>query len=558
MLERALPALDGSGLFEADEPATLGHLQPGFGLALSYRRDVQSLADGEVDTVIAGHVRLGFGLLDRVQLSAGFPLLLARDGATAVSSEGLGDGFLAIKTRLFGPARGDGVSVGALLSANLPFGTTGKYLRDVRGSVNGALLLALRQGRFALLLDAGAGQGRDAAVRDARMADEATGVAALVFGLIPDTLFLGVEAAGHMPTTDDAADPWLEPRLGLKVVLGRESVLAVAIGRGVGGSFGSPRWSGLLVWSFRPDARDTDADGVYVPHDRCPDEAEDRDGFQDLDGCPDPDNDGDGVPDDDDACPELAEDRNEYEDEDGCPDAHDDADGDRVYDVMDQCLHEPEDHDGYRDFDGCPDPDNDGDGVADGADRCPQEREDPDGFQDGDGCPDPDNDQDGLLDLEDPCPNEAEDYNGLDDTDGCPEAVAQRRSRKAGAAPGGPLAVLEGDRIRILEPIHFKHDSANIESGSLRVIDAVFGVIGGDRRIIRVRVEGHTDGVGSRQHNLALSARWAQAVADYLVRAGVPKDALLPRGFGPDRPVASDMTPDGRAANRRVEFIVER
>jgi len=555
LLERGLPALDGNGLFEADHPATLDHLQPGFGFALAFRSNVESVADGKVESLFAGHVRLGIGLFDRLQLSAGFPLLLVRNEPTGLSSEGLGDGMFAMKARLAGPESGDGATLGAHVVASLPFGATGHYLRDVRGPIRGVLTLGLRQGRIGMLLNAGAGFGRDAAVRGARFADEATGIAALMVALVPNTLDLGIEATGHVPTGDDAAEPWLETRVGLKGVLGREAVLALAAGRGVGESFGVPGWNVLLVWAYQPLSRDPDADGVAVAQDRCPDEPEDRDGYEDLDGCPDPDNDRDGIPDEIDACPELAEDINEHQDEDGCPDAHDDADQDRVYDVMDRCLHAPEDRDGFRDFDGCPDDDDDDDGVPDRSDRCPREREDRDGFEDSDGCLDLDNDGDGVADLEDGCPNEAEDFNGLDDLDGCPDALPDH---PAEPTKGGPLAVLKGDRIRILEPIHFKHGSARIVTKSHRVLDAIVGVIHADPSIRRVRVEGHTDTVGSRKHNLRLSSQRALSVVNYLASSGVPRRMLAPKGFGPDDPVASNMTPDGRAANRRVEFIVER
>jgi hypothetical protein len=66
---------------------------------------------------------------------------------------------------------------------------------------------------------------------------------------------------------------------------------------------------------------DPDADGVVGAQDRCPNEPEDRDGFQDEDGCPDPDNDGDGISDVNDLCPVEAEDADGVQDEDGCPDA---------------------------------------------------------------------------------------------------------------------------------------------------------------------------------------------------------------------------------------------
>jgi outer membrane protein OmpA-like peptidoglycan-associated protein len=65
---------------------------------------------------------------------------------------------------------------------------------------------------------------------------------------------------------------------------------------------------------------DPDHDGIRGAADKCPNEPEDKDGFQDEDGCPDPDNDGDGVPDAQDKCPLEPETKNGYQDEDGCPD----------------------------------------------------------------------------------------------------------------------------------------------------------------------------------------------------------------------------------------------
>ncbi|HTR72990.1 MAG TPA: outer membrane beta-barrel protein, partial [Solirubrobacteraceae bacterium] len=65
---------------------------------------------------------------------------------------------------------------------------------------------------------------------------------------------------------------------------------------------------------------DRDHDGIPDAQDKCPDQPEDKDGFQDDDGCPDPDNDGDGIPDAVDKCPNEPETKNGYQDEDGCPD----------------------------------------------------------------------------------------------------------------------------------------------------------------------------------------------------------------------------------------------
>jgi len=98
---------------------------------------------------------------------------------------------------------------------------------------------------------------------------------------------------------------------------------------------------------------------------------------------PDPlaDRDGDGIPDVLDKCPDEPEDKDGFEDEDGCPDLDNDKDG--IPDAVDKCPNEPEDFDGFEDEDGCPDPDNDQDGVPDATDKCPNEP----GPASNDGCP---------------------------------------------------------------------------------------------------------------------------------------------------------------------------
>lgn len=108
-------------------------------------------------------------------------------------------------------------------------------------------------------------------------------------------------------------------------------------------------------YTWRPDTqpRDADGDGLAGGADGCPHAAEDVDGFEDEDGCPDFDNDGDGVLDRDDACPNEAEDADGFEDDDGCPEADNDADG--VFDDADECPDAQEVVNGVSDEDGCPD-----------------------------------------------------------------------------------------------------------------------------------------------------------------------------------------------------------
>jgi OOP family OmpA-OmpF porin len=136
-------------------------------------------------------------------------------------------------------------------------------------------------------------------------------------------------------------------------------------------SYGGPDFQGLLGLSFNlgeqraklfvadkvvytpPPTEDPDKDGIPTRADRCPDVAEDPDGFQDEDGCPEVDNDNDGIPDIDDKCPLKPEDKNGIDDEDGCPDKDDDEDG--IFGSKDKCPDQPETKNGYKDDDGCPD-----------------------------------------------------------------------------------------------------------------------------------------------------------------------------------------------------------
>ncbi|HMV67833.1 MAG TPA: OmpA family protein [Myxococcota bacterium] len=320
---------------------------------------------------------------------------------------------------------------------------------------------------------------------------------------------------------------------------------------------------------------DNDGDGVPDVSDGCPLDPEDLDGFEDADGCPEYENDGDGIPDDKDLCRDDPEDFDGFEDEDGCPDR--DNDHDRLADADDRCPNEPEDHDGFQDDDGCPDPDNDGDGfldpadhcvddpedfdgfadddgcpedegdadadgVLDSVDRCPDEPEDIDGFQDDDGCRDPDNDGDAIMDPEDLCPDEPEVYNGEKDEDGCPDET---------------LAVLTDTRIIILENVHFFFGEARIVPESYPVLDAVVGTLLANPQVTRVRVEGHTDYVGTEAFNLDLSERRADAIVAYLIEHGVAAGRLVAKGYGEIFPIAPNDTPEGRELNRRVEFMIE-
>ncbi len=250
------------------------------------------------------------------------------------------------------------------------------------------------------------------------------------------------------------------------------------------------------------------------------------------------DTDGDGIEDKLDKCPKAAEDFDHFQDEDGCPDL--DNDGDGIPDVKDKCPNKAEDLDGYQDKDGCPDLDNDGDGIPDVKDKCPNKAEDFDGYQDKDGCPDLDNDGDGIPDVKDKCPNKAETVNGYKDDDGCPDKK--------------PEVVLKKKAPIILEGVTFKTGSAELTENAKIILDKVYRTLR-DYPDIKIEVRGYTDNVGKRSYNLRLSKRRAESVKQYLVSRGIDPGRIRTVGYGPDHPIASNRTREGRAKNRRIEFV---
>ncbi len=265
--------------------------------------------------------------------------------------------------------------------------------------------------------------------------------------------------------------------------------------------------SGLIGLSYAfGGSFDSDKDGLYDDVDLCKDQKEDFDGFEDEDGCPDPDNDEDNVLDINDKCPNIAE-----------------------------------DIDGFEDTDGCPDPDNDGDGILDINDKCPNEAEDYDGFQDEDGCPDLDNDMDGVLDINDKCPDEKETKNNYLDDDGCPDTAPDEE-------------VIYQFNLRGEDT--FINNSSNLVEAAKLVLNEISFYI--QNQIgSKWRIEGHMDSQGSVYTIKKQSYDRAKTVFDYLVSQGVNANQLEVYGLGDSFPIGNNNTAEGRKSNRRIMIIRE-
>ena len=286
-----------------------------------------------------------------------------------------------------------------------------------------------------------------------------------------------------------------------------------------------------LSWNGQVAKGDLDKDGVANKSDKCPTEAEDKDGFEDTDGCPEADNDKDGIGDLSDKCPILAEDMDGFEDIDGCPEVDNDKDG--IPDVTDKCPLEPQGADGKQ---GCPNLDKDNDGIANATDKCPENAEDKDAFEDDDGCPEADNDKDGIADANDKCPTAAESVNGFQDEDGCPD-----------------VAIKKGEKL-VLKGVFFKTGSNELLPESFVTLDTLANQLISQPEV-KLEVQGHTDNKGVPSRNKKLSAARAQTVVDYLIAKGVGKERLRPFGYGSEKPMGDNKTEDGRAVNRRVELL---
>jgi outer membrane protein OmpA-like peptidoglycan-associated protein len=268
---------------------------------------------------------------------------------------------------------------------------------------------------------------------------------------------------------------------------------------------------------------DSDRDGVPDYLDRCPNTPA---GVQvDANGCP-VDSDGDGVPDYLDHCPNTP--KGAPVDAAGCPK---DSDGDGVPDYLDHCPNTPANARPV-DANGCP-VDSDHDGVPDYLDKCPNTS--PGTQVDANGCPvEKDSDGDGVVDSRDKCPNTP--HGVRVDADGCPYYELP-----------APNAVI------VLRNVTFRVNSAILLPAAKTELDKIAIAIKATGRA-RWEIAGYTSNTGSVVRNTRLSGQRADAVKGYLVSKGVDPQSLTAEGYGPQRPVASNRTPQGRTQNMRVEI----
>jgi OOP family OmpA-OmpF porin len=230
-----------------------------------------------------------------------------------------------------------------------------------------------------------------------------------------------------------------------------------------------------------------------------------------------------------------------------------DSDKDGIYDRADSCPNTPA---GVKvDQKGCM-YDIDRDGVADELDQCVNTPRDV--KVDATGC-ELDTDRDGVGNSKDQCPRTPMDAevgtNGCEldsDNDGVVNGLDRCQDSKAGAIVDNNGCEVISEEVKFDFEITFDTNS-NVVKDAFKARLNLFADLMKKHPELKVEVQGHTDSLGSRAYNQALSERRALAVKNYLVNQGVEGTRLTSKGYGPDQPIASNATKAGRHANRRVE-----
>lgn len=333
-------AQDGFAISTAEDQ---GHAKFGAQLYIDWAKNPRALpppAAAGVGSQLTGTLLLNAGLWDRLVLWAGLPVNFIMNGVG--DGFGLGDISVGARIRIYGEAddlfqlgvqgrvffpTAKAASAGQGLSGEQGVSGMPELMFQfnpgpVRIAVNAGALIRPNQGRPNDMLTLGAGVHIDAIEDTLQLLFEA--FSSTDFKAIFEKNFTDIELLGGLKYTHDSG---------------------VSLGAGAGpgfmNGFGSPDFRVLGMLAFteprekKPEGpKDQDGDLITDDLDKCPTEAEDIDGFEDTDGCPEADNDGDGVTDDKDKCPNEA---------------------------------------GPVENAGCPWPDQDGDGVPDRVDNCPKQ-----------------------------------------------------------------------------------------------------------------------------------------------------------------------------------------
>lgn len=538
-LNRFDPSERGSYWFSADSLDLRGQNRWALGVVADWAHEPLVLTDEEGNSVASViedqffvHAGLSVTLAERVRFGLNLPVLLYQEGSEVLGPTGtirpssdatIGELRLSADVRLFGELNDPAtLSLGA--RAYFPTGSRAAFTTDGVFSMLPQLQLAGRVSSFVYAARTGVRiRGREQNFGSEPIGSELVFGAALGVIALDDRLVVGPELWGSSVVSDGAEAFFGQSSTAFEGILGAhlDAVKGLRIGLGFG--------PGLTNGMGAPAVRYLASVEWVPPIEQAPPP-------------PPADGDQDGIPDTEDACPLEAGVPSPEPGKHGCPlpPADGDRDADGVLDSADACPAEAGPPNDDPKLNGCPLPDADGDGITDADDSCPQEKGVPDlADKSKHGCPLPlDTDNDGILDPDDACPKQP----------GTPNADPKKN--------GCPKAIVTDTRIEILDRVEFDTGKATLTAESDGVLSAVAKILKEHPEIKKVSVEGHTDSRGAKAQNLELSKRRAAAVVKWLVENGVEASRLTSQGFGPDRPIDSNETDEGRQNNRRVEFKI--
>lgn len=537
-LNRFDPSERGSNWFWAESLDLRGHNRFAIGLVgdwahkplVAYDENGDEIAS-LVENQVHGHLGASWILLDRIRLGVSAPVLLYQNGSNvdsgtdtieAPSGAAFGDVRLGGDVRLFGEY-GEAITGAIGAHVHVPSGNRDSYTSDGAARLVPRASLAGDIGVFTYALKTGVNfrfQGDDFAGQ--AFGHEWTWGGAAGLKLLDKRLTIGPELWASTVLSDGGDGFFKQGSTPFEGIFGAHYFVHDdwQIGAGFGPGFtqglGSPEFRTLISVDWFPTPKPA---VVEPPKDR----------------------DGDGILDEVDACPTEPGIESDDPQKHGCP-LPPDTDGDGIIDEEDACAEEPGEPNPDPEKNGCPPPkDTDGDGILDEVDACPTEpgvadEDEPDKH----GCPIRDTDGDEIF----------------DDVDACIETVGT--PSRDPAMHGCPKAKIEGKQVKILERIEFDTGKATLREESNGVLSAVKNVLEEHPEIEKLSIEGHTDNRGSKWLNTKLSRERAKAVLTWLVEQGIDPSRLSSRGFGPDKPVDSNDTDEGRQNNRRVEFHIQK
>jgi len=328
------PALDASGGGVLLDATQIGHLMYRFDYAFSYARNPLEYGRGGrrnlgvVDHLLYNDLTAGFGLTPSLDVGLSVPYGIVYDyletgSESRKTGTGLGDIRFGFRDTLFNK-KDVPIRLALAASANFPAGYKNDYLGNGGFEGDFRAVSEAKVGDYRLIVNLGYlvrganrsvnlklddqitwGIGSRSSYYDGRM-----GVEAEVFG----------STGAAQPFREQVLNP-IEGDIGIRFAFARGWSAKVSGAGGFTHGVGSPLFRVMAGVQYAyPGLRDRDGDGIPDKYDRCREAPEDKDGFQDTDGCPDPDNDNDGIQDWNDKCPNEPENLNGWQDKDGCPD----------------------------------------------------------------------------------------------------------------------------------------------------------------------------------------------------------------------------------------------